>query len=214
MHQGNLEMARKETKMGLDICHAQAKHKVDGNFFRVDTFLEELKSLESYFQLHQNQHIDWEKMFADRGLTFGSYRVMSRATDGINSCFVFVDANAVGFDHPIRAVFSDEWQLPLLPKFMQRSKFRIPGSRKAPHFFGAFEKIMKSENVIFYDVVGYQRNGVSDEFYRCFQPDDVTCLEHRVEGVYQMTAPGLRENFKNTFMDNWIVGRSFVIISY
>jgi hypothetical protein len=73
---------------------------------------------------------------------------------------------------------------------------------------------MKSENVIFYDVVGYQRNGVSDEFYRCFQPDDVTCLEHRVEGVYQMTAPGLRENFKNTFMDNWIVGRSFVIISY
>jgi len=34
----------------------------------------------------------------------------------------------------------------------------------------AFAKIMKSENVIFDDIVGYQRNGVSDEFYRCFRP--------------------------------------------
>jgi len=200
--------------MGLDIYHAQAKRDVDGNFFGVDTVLNELKSLEPYVQVHQNPHIDWEKMFADRGLIYGDYRIMSRATDGIYNCFVFVDASAVGFDHPIRAVFSDEWQLPLLPKFMQRSKFRVPGSRKAPYFFGPFAKIMKSENVIFYDIVGYQRNGVSDEFYRCFRPDDVTCLEHRVEGICQMTAVELRNDFKRTFMDNWIDGRSFVIISY
>jgi hypothetical protein len=200
--------------MGLDIYHAQAKREVGEKFLRVDTVLDELKSLRPYFQIHQNPHIDWEKMFADRGLVYGSYRVMSRGADGIHNCFVFVDANAVGFDHPIRAVFSDEWQLPFLPKFMQRSKFRVPGSRKAPHFFGRFAKIMKSETAVFYDLVGYQRNGVSDDFYRCFRPDDVTCLEHRVEGVYQMTAPELRKDFKRTFMDNWIDGRSFVIISY
>jgi len=29
-----------------------------------------------------------------------------------------------------------------------------------------------------------------------------------------MTAPQLRNDFKRTFMDNWIDGRSFVIISY
>ena len=29
-----------------------------------------------------------------------------------------------------------------------------------------------------------------------------------------MTAPELRNDFKRTFMDNWIDGRSFVIISY
>jgi hypothetical protein len=200
--------------MGLDIYHAQAKREVDEKFFRVDTVLDELKSLRPYFQSHQNPHIDWEKMFADRGLDYGGYRVMSRATDGKYNCFVFVDADAVGFGHPIRAVFSDEWQLPFLPKFMQRSKFRVPGSRKAPHFFGPFTNVMKSETVVFYDLVGYQRKGVSDDFYSCFRPDDVICLEHRVEGIYQMTDPELRKDFKRAFMDNWIDGRSFVIISY
>jgi len=73
---------------------------------------------------------------------------------------------------------------------------------------------MKTETVIFYDVVGYQRNGVSEDFYYHFRPDDVTCLDHRVEGIYQSTIPEARENFKRTFMDHWIDGRSFVIISY
>jgi hypothetical protein len=43
---------------------------------------------------------------------------------------------------------------------MRRSKFRLPASRQAPHFFGPFANAMKTETVIFYDVVGYQRNGV------------------------------------------------------
>jgi hypothetical protein len=73
---------------------------------------------------------------------------------------------------------------------------------------------MKTETVIFYDVVGYQRNGVSEEFYCHFRPDDVTCLEHRVEGIYQNANPEARENFKRTFMDNWIEGRSFIVVSY
>lgn len=200
--------------MGLDIYHAHAKRDVDKKFFRVDTVLNELKSLETYFQIHENPHIDWEKMFADHGLVYRSYRVMARTTGGKHNCFVFVDADAVGLNHPIRAVFSDEWQFPLLPKFMQRSRFRLPAARKAPHFFGPFAKIMKSETVIFYDLVGYQRNGVSREFYHYFRPDDVTCLEDRIKAIYQTTAPEIRENFKRTFMDNWIDGRSFVIISY
>ncbi len=200
--------------MGLDIYHAQAKREVDKRFLRVGEAADELQPLRSYFQTHHNPHIDWEKMFADRGLVYRDHRVMTRATDGRHNCFVFVDANAVGFNHPVRAVFSDERQFPLIPKFMQRSRFSAPGWRKAPHFFGPLETIMKSETVIFYDLAGYQRNGVSDEFYHCFRPDDVTCLEHRVDGIYQMTAPEARQDFKRTFMDNWIDGRSFVIISY
>jgi hypothetical protein len=73
---------------------------------------------------------------------------------------------------------------------------------------------MKLETVIFYDVAGYQRNGVNEDFYHSFRPDDVTCMEHRVEAIYQATVPELREEFKRTFMDNWIDGRSFVLISY
>ncbi|MBX9773802.1 MAG: hypothetical protein K2Y71_05255 [Xanthobacteraceae bacterium] len=201
--------------MGLDIYHAQAKREVDVNFFRIDGMAsDEFRSLQPYVQVHQNPHTDWEKMFSDQGLVYGNYRAVVRATDGRRNCFAFVDADAVGFEAPIRVIFSDEWQFPLLPRFMQRSKFNVPGSKKAPHFFGPFATIMKSENVVFYDIVGYQRNGVSDDFYQCFRPDDVTCLENRVEGIYQMTAPELREEFKRTFMNNWIDGRSFVIISY
>jgi len=200
--------------MGLDIYHAQAKREIDNRFFRVEMDSGELTPLQPYFQIHENPHIDWKKMFADRGMVYDRYRVMTRATDGRHNCFIFVDADAVGFDHPIRAVFSDEWHFPLLPEFMRRSQFRVPGSRKAPHFFGPFEETMKAETVIFYDLAGYQRNGVSEEFYRRFRPDDVTCLEDRVEGIYQMTAPELRAEFKRTFMDNWVDGRSFVIISY
>ena len=200
--------------MGLDILHVYAKHEADEKFCRVDDFLNELTPLQGYFQEHENPHIDWEKMFAERGLVYQNYRVMGRSTDGKYTCFIFVDADAVGFDHPIRAVFSDEWQFPLFPKFMRRSKFRLPASRKAQHFFGPFATAMKTETVIFYDVVAYQRNGVSEDFYYHFRPDDVTCLEHRVEGIYQSTNLEARENFKRTFMDNWIEGRSFVIISY
>ena len=143
--------------MGLDIYHAQAKREVDKRFFRVETASYELKPLQPYFQIHENPHIDWDKMFADRGLVYQSHRVLCHATDGRRRCVAFVDAEAAGLDHPVRVVFSDERKFPLLPKFMQRSKFRIPQAKKAPHFFGPFETIMKSETVIFYDLVGYQQ---------------------------------------------------------
>src|SRR5262245_8561049 len=131
--------------MGLDIFHAQAKREIDGDFCRVDTVLAKLKLLEPYVQLHENSHIDWVQLFADQGLDFGSYRTLSRATDGRYTCFAFVDANAVGLQAPVRVVFSDEWQIPLLPKFMHRSKLADPAARKAPHVFGPFATIMKSE---------------------------------------------------------------------
>jgi hypothetical protein len=35
-----------------------------------------------------------------------------------------------------------------------------------------------------------------------------------VEGIYQSTIPELRDDFKRTFIDNWIENRSFVIVSY
>jgi hypothetical protein len=200
--------------MGLDIYHAHAKREVDRRFCRVDPFIDEMQLLRPYIQRHESPSIDWERMFSARGLECKNYRLMVRTTDGKNTCFVFADVGTVGFNHPIRAVFSNEWKFPLLPKFMKQSKFRLPQSKNAPHFFGPFLTVMKSENVIFYDLVGYQRNSVSEEFYHYFRPDDVTCLEHRVEGIYQATAPELRENFKRNFINNWIDGRSFVIISY
>jgi hypothetical protein len=200
--------------MGLDIFHAHAKHEADTTFCSVGDFLSQLTPLRSYFKEHENPHIDWEKMFADRGLVYRDHRVVSRVSDGRHTCFFFVDADAVGFQHPIRAVFSDEQRSPLLPKFMKRSKFQLPASRHAPHFFGPFDMTMKTETVIFYDVAGYQRGGVSDEFYRHFRPDDVTCVKDHAYAIYQSAIPEAQQNFKRNFLDNWIEGRSFVLISY
>jgi hypothetical protein len=87
--------------------------------------------------------------------------------------------------------------------------FAFPGRGRRRTSSGRSQK-----TVIFYGLVGYQRNGVSDEFHHHFRSDDVTCLEHRVEAIYQMTAAELRNDFKRTFMHNWIDDRSFVIISY
>jgi hypothetical protein len=153
-------------------------------------------------------------MFADRGLDFGRYQVWSRHARGKYNCFVFTDAGDVEIGSPIRVVFSDEWQIPLIPNSMQRSRLSPPNAKKAQHFFGPFATVMRSETVIFYDIVGYQQHGVSEEFYERFRPDDVTCLAPQVESIYQLTDPELRAGFKRDFMDNWIDGRSFVIISY
>jgi hypothetical protein len=68
--------------MRLDLFHAYAKHETDKKFLRVGHFSNELTSLRSYFQEHNNPHIDWERMFGERGLIYPKYRVMSRATDG------------------------------------------------------------------------------------------------------------------------------------
>lgn len=198
--------------MGLDIYHAVAKQEAAGRFFRVDG-ISRMKPLQTYFQPHSNPHFDWPKMFADRGLIYQNLRIGVRATDGKNTCFVFVDGAAEGMGEA-RAIFSDEWRPPLVPRFLLPSKFRFPRAGKAPHFFGPFATVMKTETVVFYDLAGYQRNSVSDEFYQRFLPDDVTCDRNRAVELHRMTAIEAQDEFKRNFLDNWVDDRSFIIVSY
>jgi hypothetical protein len=73
---------------------------------------------------------------------------------------------------------------------------------------------MKRETVVFYEPVGYQRNGVSDAFYHEFLPDDVTCSQQRVKMIHDSILPEGRDDFRQQFLDNWDRDRSFVLISY
>jgi hypothetical protein len=203
--------------MGLDIYHFYATHRPDPQkFCRVAPFLTAMMPLESYFQEHENEHLDWEKMFASHGLDHRKYRVMARTTDGRYTCVVFVDADSAGANGPVRAIFSNE--RPAVFRFLQRSRFRLPlpksATKDALRVFGPFATIMKRETVVFYEPAGYQRNGVSDAFYHQFPPDDVTCSRERVEMIYDATLPESRDGFKRQFLDNWDRDRSFVLISY
>jgi hypothetical protein len=200
--------------VGLDIYHLYAKREAGRDFCRVDGVLEEMKPLQSYFQKHENAHLDWETMFSARGLDYRNYAQRSRTTNGIHTAFGFVDAASTSLNDPIKVVFSNERLLRRLPSFMQPKMLRHPQFKNARKFLGPFATVMKVETVVFNDTVGYQRNGVADAFYRTFKPDDVTCLRQRVETIYEVTEPKLRDQFKRVFLDNWDEGRSFVLISW
>jgi hypothetical protein len=203
--------------MGLDIYHFYATHRQDPQkFCRVGPFASQMMPLERYFQDYENEHLDWEKMFASHGLDHTKYRVMARTTDGRHTCYVFVDADSAGINGPVRAIFSNE--RPAFFRFLQRSRFRVPlpksATKDALRVFGPFATVMKREKVVFYESVGYQRNSVSDTFYRAFPPDDLTCSRERVKVIHDTTLPEARDDFRNQFLDNWDPDRSFVLISY
>src|ERR1700722_4144283 len=203
--------------MGLDIYHFRASHQPDPlRFFRVEGFVREMQPLAPYFQQHENEHLDWERMFSSHRLDFKRHRLLTRTTDGKYTCYVFTDAESAGLNGPIRAIFSNERRA-IFP-FLQRSRFRLPlqktAYKNALWVFGPFETIMKKETVIFFENVGYQRNSVSKTFYQAFAPDDATCSMERVKKIYKATLPEAREHFKRNFIDAWEDGRSFVLISY
>lgn len=203
--------------MGLDIHHLYATHRQDPErFCSVDQFLSQMRPLESYFQQYDNEHLDWETMFAAHGLDHANYRSMLRTTLGRYTCFAFVDADSKGFNGPVRAVFSDEPRAKF--RFMQRSRFRLPlpksATKDALRVFGPFATVMKRETVVFFDEAGYQRGGASDAFYSEFMPDDLTCSRERVERIYDTMVPEARDGFRRQFLENWDRDRSFVLISW
>jgi len=203
--------------MGLDIYHFYATQRQDPQkFCRVQPFLNQFMPLERYFQDYENEHLDWEKMFASHGLDHARYRLMAQTTDGRYTCYVFVDADSAGVNGPVRAIFSNE--RPAFFRFLQRSRFRLPlpksATKDALRAFGPFATIMKREQVVFYEPAGYQRNSVSDAFYRAFPPDDLTCSRERVQVIHDATVPEARDNFRKQFLDNWNRERSFVVVSY
>lgn len=203
--------------MGLDIYHFRASDRPDPTqFFRVEPYMSEMQPLASYFQQHENEHLDWEGMFSSQGLDFKRHRLMVQTRAGKYACYVFTDAEGAGINGPVRAIFSNERRA-FFP-FLQRSRFRLPlqtsAYKNALRVFGPFATVMKKETVVFFENAGYQRNSVSQTFYQVFAPDDATCSMERVNAIYEATLPEAREHFKRNFIDSWEDGRSFVVISY
>jgi hypothetical protein len=203
--------------MGLDIHHLYATNKKDPlRFCRVDAFLDEMQPRAQYFRHHENRHVDWEYMFAKRGLVFSDYRILSRASKGKYMSFAFVDADSPGVVGPVRAILSNELRMPF--GFLQRSRFTDPytegGSENALRVFGPFGTLMKTETVVFYEPVGHQKDGVSEAFFQEFKPDDLTCSRARVDRILDMVLPEAREDFERNFLDKWDETRSFVLISW
>ena len=203
--------------MGLDIHHLYATHRQDPQkFCRVEQFRSQMRPREHYFQEYENEHLDWEKMFASHCLDHAHYRIMSRSSDGRYTIYVFVDADSAGLRGPVRAVFSNEPRATF--RFMQRSRFRLPFPRSATkdalRVFGPFATVMKRETVVFFEPAGYQRGGASDAFFREFLPDDLTSSRERVERIHDTMVPEARDGFREQFLDNWDGDRSFVLISW
>jgi hypothetical protein len=203
--------------MGLDIHHLYATTKEDpSRFCRVEQFLGEMQPRRRFFRQHKNRHVDWEYMFAKRGLVYSHYRLLSRASKGKYMMFAFVDADSPGVVGPVRVIFSNELRMPF--GFLQRSRFPDPdtegGSEAALRVFGQFGTLMKAETVVFYQPVGHQKDGVSEAFFQEFKPDDLTCSRQRVDLIYDRVLPEAREDFKRDFLDKWDETRSFVLISW
>jgi hypothetical protein len=202
-----------EIVMALDILHLYATHdRTTQRFCRVEAFADQMKPLEPYFQPFKNQHIDWKKMFAAHGLVYADHRVLGRTTDGGYTSVSFVDADTEGADAPVRAIFSNEPRARF--RFLQRTRFILLGDKDTVRAFGPFATVMKTDMVVFFEQVGYQRDGVSDAFFQQFQPDDLTCARDRVAWIHDAVLPEAREGFKTQFLDNWDERRSFVLISY
>lgn len=69
-------------------------------------------------------------------------------------------------------------------------------------------------DVVYFRKVGYQRKGVSAEFYRIFPPDVITADFSTVAMIRDLTDPELVESFSRNFMDNWDDRRSILMVSW
>src|SRR5262249_54968427 len=176
----------------------------------------ETRPARGFFRNTNTRHVDWEYMFAKRGLVYSDYRLLSRTSKGKYMSFAFVDADSPGVAGPVRVIFSNEMRMPF--GFLQRSRFPDPyteaGSEGVLRVFGPFGTLVKSETVMFYEPVGHQKDGVSEAFFREFKPDDLTCSRERVERIRDMVLPEAREDFEDKFLDKWDEARSFVLISW
>lgn len=70
------------------------------------------------------------------------------------------------------------------------------------------------EEVYYYSEISYQRKGVTRDFYKNLENDKCLVTREELEQVWAFVAIEMKESLQVNFMDKFVPGQTFVIISW
>lgn len=182
--------------MGLDIFHRKVvsgeRHEgtmqmgadSDGTPNPIDVF-------SSFAIDEENTYIDWKATFARKNLDVEDYSMSMWGTDGQG-----------GAEYRFFRKREEARSLPEKVEFFQNETTQDLCTFK------------RTDRVIPYVEIGYQRKSVSPAFYDEFEGWEVITDRARVERIGALTDPQEQGAFNRNFLDNWEDGRSFVVVWY
>jgi hypothetical protein len=204
--------------MGLDIYHIKASSDNSKEHFVVND-REPLLSLQHLIAKKDNQYINWEQIFRDNDLDLNRYFL--RAQQFPVECYGFVYAEHAGHSAPLQVcVWFYGSNLPLvetLYKFRHIFPAKIHGhelARGVRKIWTRRKWKTVNQDVLFGDVIGYQRGGVDDAFYQHFRPDEFFSDKTRFAQLIASILPDCRAEFRKSFIETWDDKTCAIIISY
>lgn len=196
--------------MGLDLYHFLATNDRSNTPIVIDPEAADLQILKPYFHQLDNQYIDWEAMFAARGMAAGDF-VMTRRTMQASESLLRWGKIEETYEFCLRADDGVSVSFTSAPEPLLKLPFRKQPSNI---FRGSFLFRTRRDTVISVVEAGYQRDAVADEFYSEFPPDLVTADFSRVERIAELTLPEAQPEFRRSFVENWRPGASLLGISW
>ncbi len=200
--------------MGLDLHHKKVVTPDRGQSMVIDAYGEKARKFAAMSRKVENSYVDWDRMFAKRGLRYADHFARSR-TSALNALgkpvtiYGFLPKNDTGADRDSKIMFEEGsfWA-----DIVSWIGSRFLGKRRT--FIDKFKMRRQVDTVINVEQVGYQRYGVVDAFYEEFPREDFVADLDRVRRILELTTPTARANFTANFIDNWDPQTSLVVVSW
>jgi hypothetical protein len=168
----------------------------------------------------QQERTDWHATLAARGFDSDHFVegaalvTIDKVTGKVVGRYAFKRAEGAPRDLPEALVFDDRRQDGIWDDLMTAViPSRQPGS-EAITFHGPLITGRVPEPSVFCAQVGYQRKGVTKEFYDQFPPDEYVTALDRVRRIHDLAQDEYAHQFQEEFLDNWDERTSFVLVSW
>jgi hypothetical protein len=203
--------------MGLDIYHFLVREDVTGTPVVIDVRQPQIQKIVAFSHKKKSQYFDFERLLVDHNFSPQDYRLAGhqRETRGIGKFsenYYFCAASDPDPMNPTkmgiyftnkRSFFGVKPSLPPnVVKKLKTVKLKQYPTRD------------QVDDVVYTQQVGYQRNGVINDFFHEFKPDWMFAERSYARRIYELTVPEAQQAFRSNFLDNWDEQHSLVLISW
>ena len=178
--------------MGLDIFHFHVNDDVTDIPVVIDVGQAQLQKIIPFSHKKKNQYIDFERLLSDHGFSPQDFRqaLYEREMWGrgkFADSYYFCATNEPDPMHPTgtglyftnkRSFFGPKPNLP--PNVVKSLKtFKLK----------QYPMLDMLDDVVYVEQVGYQRNGVVDDFFQEFPPDWMFAEKSSAQRIFELTIP-------------------------